>query len=235
MANHFWVGSLCLIKGRSTLPTGAVSIADTITISGDMGNRIPDKSWMLYLLEVFDRKGGVPVELNLICQFNDRDNFWAIFGGRNRYKFTEVLPAVGHTYLRQIIFRKDRQAVEYLLTDRTNGQNERFVFSIGGIAFEGRSQFTGIEWWNKAGNLPFPVRHSVRVSELMCGYADDSQGGLTYLPYDGLVPDSDGSAESYPVSFENPVVIDGYLSYAVADGLTREGLRFAKGQQHATL
>lgn len=232
MQNHFWVGSLCLFRGKQTLPPGITSVGDAITILEDLGNRIPDKSWMLYLLEVFDGKAGVPVELNLICQFNDRDNFWAIFGGVNRYKFTAVLPVLGHTYLRQIIFQKESRTVEYRLTDRTTGQSEKFVFNATGIAFEGRSTFTGVEWWNKMGGTPFPVRYRVHVSELMCGIADLQ--GITYVPYDGLVPDKDGAGDSYPISFAKPGEEKGYISYEVTDGTAKVGPGFTKGQR-ATL
>jgi hypothetical protein len=232
MSNHFWLGSLCLVQGRQTFPPGIVSVGDAITILQDLGNRIPDKSWMLYLLEVFDRKAGAPVELNLICQFNDRDNFWAIFGGTNRHKFTSVLPVVGHTYLRQIIFKKESREVEYLLTDRTTGQSEKFVFNATGIAFEGKTSFSGVEWWNKAGRGPFPVRYRVQVSGLMCGIADGQ--AITYLPYDGLVPDKDRAGDDYPISFGSVEARDGYLSYEVADGTAKRGLGFTKGQ-HATL
>lgn len=232
MANHFWVGSLCLFQGWAALPSGTVSVADAITVVEDMGNRIPDKSWVLYLLEVFDRRSGVPAELNLICQFNDRDIFWAVFSGVNRYKFSTVLPLVGHTYLRQIIFRKQSQAIEYVLTDRTAGQSEKFVFDVTGIAFEGKSHFTGIEWWNKVGNHTFPVRYRVNISELICGIADDQ--GITYMSYDGLVPNKDNSANSYPVSFVNPAVWQGSLSYGIADGMTIDGLRLGKNRR-ATL
>ena len=155
-------------------------------------------------MEVFDRKSGVPVELDLVCQFNERDNFWAIFGGVNRYKFTSVPPAVGHTFQRQIIFRKESSAIEFLLTDRTAQQSERFVFNVNGIDFESKTNFTGIEWWNKSGAHPFPIRYRVRVSELMCGIADGR--GITYTPYDGLVPDKDNLGDNYPVSFGDPAL-----------------------------
>jgi hypothetical protein len=35
-------------------PRGVIAIFDVITIIEDMGNQIPDKSWMLYLLELFN-------------------------------------------------------------------------------------------------------------------------------------------------------------------------------------
>jgi hypothetical protein len=204
-----------------------MAVADAITIIEDMGNRIPDRSWMLYLLEVFDRKAGAPAELNLICQFNDRDNFWAIFAGVNRYKFTQVLPAVGHTYQRQIIFQKQSQAIQYVLTDRTAGKSEKFVFNATGIAFEGKSHFTGVEWWNKVASHTFPVRYRVDISELMCGIADGQ--GITYMPYDGFVPNRDGSSSTYQVSFVNPAPNQGYLSYGITDGITSDGFGFVRG------
>lgn len=81
----------------------SIRCSDVIKICKDLGNNIPDKSWMLYLLELFD-SGAIDnihraIELNLICQFNEYDNFWAIFAGVNRYKFNKVLPVVGHSYL----------------------------------------------------------------------------------------------------------------------------------------
>jgi hypothetical protein len=76
---------------------------------------------MLYLLELFD-SGAIDnnhrlIELNLICQFNVYDNFWAIFAGVNRYKFTIVLAAVGHSYLRKIILHKYDNSIEYRVMD----------------------------------------------------------------------------------------------------------------------
>lgn len=225
MAGHFWAGSMCLAGGR--FPSNAIAISDTIAILEDMGNRIPDKSWMLYLLEVFDRRSSVPVELNLICQFNDRDNFWTIFGGVNRYKFTKVMPIVGHSYLRQIIMRKESRSVEYSVMDRGTGEVENFVFSIeGGFAYHGASHFTGIEWWNKAGSSPFPVRYKVEVSGLMYGLCDNNSA-ITYWPYSALAPNSDKNIARYPVSFENPMVKDGCICYTVADGMGGTGMRFA--------
>jgi hypothetical protein len=229
---------MCIVDGSAVLPPGVMSIADTITIVEDLGNRIPDKSWMLYLLEAFDRKKGAPVELNLICQFNDRNNFWAIFGGKNRYKFTKVLPHVGHTYLRQIIFQSDMQAIDYVLTDRTDGQREEYRLGASGdtVGFQTKNHFTGIEWWNRVGGDPFPVRYRVEIAELMCGMGDGREG-ITYMPYDGLVPDSDRATASYPVSFfAKPAIAsdagDGYhyISYDVGDGTTNAGLRLAGGR-----
>src|SRR5919198_5403224 len=99
LPSHFWLGSLCRIASRDhngrqrlSFPSCVVAVIDTIRIIQDFGNNIPNKSWMLYLLELFDSGYGIKaIELNLICQFNDRDNFWAIFGGVNRYKFIKVL------------------------------------------------------------------------------------------------------------------------------------------------
>jgi hypothetical protein len=60
MANHFWVGSLCLFRGRALLPPGIMAVADAITITEDMGNRIPDRSWMLCWRYLTERKECLP-------------------------------------------------------------------------------------------------------------------------------------------------------------------------------
>ena len=62
---HFWAGSLCRCysviavehKDNPELyfPSAEVGASDVIRICKDLGNNIPDKSWMLYLLELFDR------------------------------------------------------------------------------------------------------------------------------------------------------------------------------------
>src|SRR5439155_23090577 len=94
-----------------------------------MGNQIPDKSCMFYLLETFNKQN-IPAELNLICQFDNQDYFEAIFNGVNRYRFKEVLPIVGHSYLRQIIVNSQKQSISYLLEDRNTKQTERFDLSL---------------------------------------------------------------------------------------------------------
>jgi hypothetical protein len=99
-----------------------------------MGNNIPGKSWMLYLSELFDSSfasNHTAIELNLICQFNDQDNFWAIFAGVNRYKFTRLVPIVGHSYLREIILHGYDNSIEYCVTDLDDSNSnaiEHFTF-----------------------------------------------------------------------------------------------------------
>ena len=98
---HFWVGSFCGFlyntgSSKTTFPREVVAASDTIALLEDMGNQIPDKSWMLYLLELFSNQN-TAIELNLICQFDNQDYFEAIFSGVNRYRFKEVLPVVGHS------------------------------------------------------------------------------------------------------------------------------------------
>src|SRR5918994_5159707 len=132
------MGSLCLVnegeksdpnKIRSFFPLGVISVADRITIVNKMANNIPDKSWMLYLLEIFNSQD-VALELNLICQFDGQDYFEAIFRGVNQYRFMQVLPVIGHTYVRQIYFDSQKQAIRYTLTDKDNGQYEIYDLSI---------------------------------------------------------------------------------------------------------
>lgn len=93
--SHFWASSYCSCysdiageyKGNPELyfPRDVVGASDVVQISNDLGNNIQDRSWMLYLLELFDSgataSNNFPIELNLICQFNEFDHFWAIFAG----------------------------------------------------------------------------------------------------------------------------------------------------------
>src|SRR6476659_2877711 len=124
--NHFWAGSRCNIYDKANgdrFPEGVLGVSDVITLTADLGNRIPDKSWMLYLFELFtDKKRNVPLELDLICQFDNQDYFEAIFGGHNQYRFKEVLPQVGHSYKREIHMKPQNPLVMYHLIDLTTGQ-----------------------------------------------------------------------------------------------------------------
>jgi hypothetical protein len=65
---HFWVGSFCgILKGSSSrpaFPRGVIAASDTIALIEDMGNQIPDESWMLYLFESFNNQN-IAIELNL--------------------------------------------------------------------------------------------------------------------------------------------------------------------------
>lgn len=51
-----------------------------------MGNQIPDTSWMLYLLEIFNKQN-ILAEFNLISSFNNDGKFDAIFNGINLYQW----------------------------------------------------------------------------------------------------------------------------------------------------
>ena len=128
---HFWVGSFCSIvnNNRAAFPRGVIAISDIITIIEDIGNQIPDKSWMLYLLEIFNKQN-IPAELNLICSFNNDGKFDAIFNGVNQYQFKQITPVAGHSYLRQIIMNSQKQSISYLLEDRNTKQTERFDLSL---------------------------------------------------------------------------------------------------------
>lgn len=211
-------------------PSNVTAVSDTLTVLEDIGNNIPDKSWMLYLLELFEKDTGVPLELDLICQFNNMDNFWAIFGGINRYKFTGVLPTVGHSYLREIIMKKEKKLVQYVLTDLSTKQSETFTFDVASdrrFSYRGGNHFTGLEWWNKAGggNSPFPVRYKVEISNLRFSQAADS--AQVYRPYNMLISSKDDtSGTEYPVSFEDISLKDDSVRYSIASGKTTKGMHF---------
>jgi hypothetical protein len=72
-----------------------------------------------------------------------------------------VLPVVGHSYLREIILYKYDNSIEYHVMDLNDSNaTERFLFKLNeaeskNMSFQGLNEFTGIEWWNKYGNLLF--------------------------------------------------------------------------------
>ena len=52
--NHFWAGSSCLTQESDNVyPRNVTAISDILYIKADLGNQIPDKSWMIYMLELF--------------------------------------------------------------------------------------------------------------------------------------------------------------------------------------
>jgi hypothetical protein len=232
---HFWVGSFCgILEGRRNkpaFPRGVIAATDIIALIEDMGNQIPDKSWMLYLLELFDKQNNIAIELNLICQFDNQNYFEAIFNGVNRYRFKEVLPILGHSYLRQILMNSQKECISYILENTNTKQTERFDLPLNpaqGFAFEASNLFTGIEWWNKIGNYPYPVRYEAKVSQIMYGLSDnlsDSES-IIYSPINALIPNSEGSNVQYPVAFQNPSIESGCICYDVKPGNCKIGMQY---------
>jgi len=225
---HFWLGSYCYLydNDKSTFPTQVTAVSDVIRIVSDLGNRIPDKSWMLYLLELFNAQQ-IPVELNLICSFNDDGKFHAIFGGVNQYEFN-VKPIVGHSYLRQIIMESAEQRILYHLKDETSGETDSFTLLLNKNLFDFMitKNFTGLEWHNRVGTVPYPIRYEVEISHLAYGINDnhsDSQS-LAYFPYDQLIPDKDEISKEYPVSFDNFEIRNGFITYRIGHGRQNVGM-----------
>jgi hypothetical protein len=230
---HFWVGSFCRIrnnKEKIDFPEEVVAISDVITVISDLGNQIPEKSWMLYLLELFSKQN-IAIELNLICSFNNNGKFDAIFNGVNQYQFKNIHPSVGHSYMRQIIFNNIEKSISYILEDKTTAKAEIFNLSFEGntnFDFKIQNQFTGIEWWNKSGSSPYPIRYQVEISQLMYGIKDNSKGlqSIVYYPYNVLLPNSDGNIIIYPVSFSNLKIKDRCVCYNISFGNCKSGLKF---------
>jgi hypothetical protein len=222
-------------SNKPAFPRGAIAATDVIALVEDVGNHISDKSWMLYLLELFNKQN-IAIELNLICQFDSQNYFEAIFNGVNRYRFKEVLPILGHSYLRQIIMNSQKESISYLLQDRNTKQTERFDLHLNigrglSFAFEASNHFTGIEWWNKIGNFPYQIRYHVQISQLMYGLSDNSDNPsdseyIVYLPYNTLTPNSEGSSLRYPISFHNPRIESGCICYNVKPGICESGMKY---------
>lgn len=177
-------------------------VVDNLKLTKDLGNKIPDKSWMLYLLELFNTQK-VPIELNLICQFDNQDYFEAIFRGRNQYRFRKIIPKIGGSYQREIRFKENESIVEFFLMDLETNIEETFSLDIDPKIFKYRFHqcFSGVEWWNKIQYNPFPLRYEVYVSNLMYGYNDDSSdpSSIIYFPIGNVYENKDGQGEPYPI------------------------------------
>ena len=243
--NHFWSGCLCyILSGKGTMfPEKVIAGSDVVLLTADLGNQIPDKSWMLYLFELFvDKKRNIPLELNIICQFDNQNYFEAIFGGHNQYRFRKVLPEVGHAYNRKIIVDPTDHTIYYHLSDVQSEEHESFQLHQGNIkhpfiglesiTLEGSRQFSGMEWWNKVSTHPYPIRYQVQISLLKYAQGDpSSQNGIRYRPYQVMVSDSDRQAEQYPISFVNPRIMDGCICYNIDPGSSNTGLTYPNAPQ----
>lgn len=218
---HFWAGYYCL---ESHTVSNKIAISDNIAIVSDLGNKIPDKSWMLYLLELFN-KNDIPVELNLICSFNDDGKFHAIFGGVNKYEF-KIKPEIGHSYLRQIVLNESKRKIEYHLKDENSGQAESFMYDVNAFDFSISKYFTGLEWHNRVGDVPYDIRYKVKVSNLAFGINDNAIDleSVVYCPYDQLLPNDEGLGKEYPISFENFETRNGFISYEINSGKHKTGI-----------
>ena len=205
-------------------------VSDNIKILEEYENYIPDKSWMLYLLEVFNTQQ-IAVEINLICQFDGQNYFEAIFNGINRYRFTKVIPIVGHKYLRQIKFNKLNSSIEYYLKNLNTNTDEIYTFILQNeplFSFQFSTCFTGIEWWNKIENKPYPIRYKIEISELMYGLNDNPNdaNSIVFFPVKSLISDKDdsGHLSYYPIEFNNIGNRNGCFCYNVQTGYCFDGL-----------
>lgn len=231
---HYWLGSIN--NPQEFYPNYCNKfniVTDNIKITQEYKNEIPDKSWMLYLLELFNTQN-IAVELNLISQFDDQNYFEAIFNGFNRYRFTKVLPETGINYLRQIKFDKSKLSIEYYLKNLRTETDETFVLNMGterSFSYHFSNCFSGIEWWNRIGNMPYPIRLGIEISNLMYGYNDnpnDSES-IIFFPIKSLTSNKDGSFTSissayYPVRFIDDGAKNGCICYRVQQGYCINGL-----------
>jgi hypothetical protein len=109
----------------------------------------------------------IPIELNLICQFDNQDYFEGIFHGVNRYRFVKILPEIAHSYLRMLVLDKVKNCISYILSDLETKEHEIFSLHLDtNFQYLGANQFTGMEWWNKTGNFLYPLRYHVEISPM---------------------------------------------------------------------
>lgn len=193
-------------------------ITDNLRIIRDKGNNIPDKSWMLYLLEIFNTQR-VAVELNLICQFDNQNYFEAIFKGHNQYRFKKVLPQIGHSYHREINFIDKDSTLEYYLKDIDLNEDEKFSLNVdrGLFTFQFHQSFTGLEWWNRISYHPYPIRYEIEISNLMYGYNDDLEdpNSKVFFPISSIYENKDNTVRSYPARLSDITRRNGCICYLV--------------------
>lgn len=245
---HYWLGSRCRQSQNSMFPQDVTAVSDILTIVHDLDNKIPKPSWMLYLLEFFLDKREIPVELDLVCSSNDDGKFVAVFGGNNQYTFN-IIPKVGHSYVREIIADNTKNEISYIINDLNTGDWDDFMLNEGSsikglesisknfginnlkeIEIIGADQFTGVEWHNKETNHwkaePFPIRYDATISLLQYGKQEVTESkSISYLPYRALIPDKDKDGKKYPVSFQN-VHMKGCICYNVKTGNSDIGMNF---------
>lgn len=232
LKGHYWVGSFCnFCTSNNLLTEPVIAISDTITLVHDFGNKIPNKSWFLYLLELFN-KDGIPSELNLICQFDDQNYFEAIFNGINQYRFKKILPNISNSYRRFIIFNKREKKIGFHLLDLMNEKKEQYELELDKYDFSyfGYRAFTGIEWWNIGSINPYEIRFKTKISDLLYGIPDNLKypDSIIFKPFSYLSQNNDGLCTVYPVSFTNVCVADGCLSYCTDRGICSSGMTYIK-------
>jgi hypothetical protein len=122
-----------------------------------------------------------------------------------------------------------------VLEDQDTKQTERFDLHLKNteeFVFWGQNQFTGIEWWNKIRNFPYPIRYHVEISQLMYGLSDnpsDSES-IIYGPYNTLIPNSEGSNIQYPIVFDNARLEHDCVCYGIVYDSCKTGMEyFSKG------
>ena len=226
---HYWIGSINNPQAYYKNHYNKFNIiTDTLKIVTEFENRIPDKSWMLYLLEIFNSQQ-IAVELNLICQFDNQNYFEAIFNGVNQYRFNKVLPKIGNSYIRQIKFKKFNNTIEYYIQDLENQIDESFILDVKALfSYQFSTSFTGVEWWNKIAYKPYHLRYKIEISNLMYGFNDNASDGTSaiFFPVDSLYSNKDGSFNhsQYPINFLFNGIRNGCICYNIEDGFCNQGL-----------
>jgi hypothetical protein len=226
---HYWIGSINnpQIYYKNHYNKFNI-ITDILRIVTELENRIPDKSWMLYLLEIFNSQQ-IAVELNLICQFDNQNYFEAIFNGVNQYRFNNVLPKIGNSYIRQIKFNKFNRTIEYYMQDLENQIDESFILDVKALfSYLFSTSFTGVEWWNKIAYKPYPLRYKIEISNLLYGFNDDASddASVIFFPFDSLYSNKDGSFNysQYPINFIFNGIRNGCICYNIENGFCNQGL-----------
>jgi len=87
---------------------------------------------------------------------------------------------------------QSQSRIGYQLMDETSGKIDSFFFDVYADSnFSMSKHFTGIEWHNRSGNIPYPIRFKVEISNLAYGINDNLSDlrSVAYFPYNQLLPD----------------------------------------------
>jgi hypothetical protein len=99
---------------------------------------------------------------------------------------------------------------------------DSFFFNVdkSTFNFSMSKHFTGLEWHNRIGNIPFHIRYEVEISKLAYGINDNTADpeSVVYYPYNRLNPNAEGIVNQYPVTFHSFETQKEFIKYGIGSG-----------------
>ncbi len=210
--------------------TKTISMSDIITIIDEYVNRIPDNSWMLYVIEIH-AKQNLMMSLSLICQFDNQNYFEAIFNGKNIYRFNRILPIKGLSYSREIKINYENQTIDFILINVKTKQCETYSYPYDNLLLtsdiEITGGFSGVLWRNNISNSPFLIRYNVKISKLAYSYYNRlNPNDINIAPINILKPIFNESYKISSISYNGVGMYNGFLSYELKTGKSVSILKY---------